>query len=436
MIGAARKSIGASIRAPVLIGLVVLLLFFGGLAYWSWSAPISGAAIAQGAVSPEGYRRTVQHLEGGIVEAIEVRDGDIVVEGAPLIVLSDLQARAMFEQLRGQDDNLRALEARLLAEQTGASAWDPATDSPDLVADVPDTIVNSQSLMFRLRRDNLDEQERILRQRIDQLRAQIEGLQNQIAAQDEQLALIAQEVESVQSLLEQGLERMPRLLALQRESAQIEGARAVNEASIATAELRIGETELELISLETNQLQEIGDQLVNVQAERATIQEQLTASGDVLARTVITAPITGTVVGLQVRTTGGVVGPGEPLLDIVPLDEDLLVEAQILLTDIDAVEIGQQARIVLSAYPQRNLLPLEGEVVALSADAVTGAENQPPYYAARIRVLPEDLENLPDFVELRPGMPVEVFITTSDRTVVDYLISPLIDTFNRAFREG
>lgn len=436
MIGVANRSIGRSLRAPILIGLAVLLLFFGGLAYWSWSAPISGAAIASGTVSPEGYRRTVQHLEGGIVEEIEVQDGDLVTEGAPLIVLSDLQARAMFEQLRGQDDNLRALEARLLAEQTGASEWDPESDSPDLIADVPDTIVQSQALMFQLRRDNLDEQERILRQRIQQLHAQIGGLQNQIAAQDEQLALIAQEVESVQSLLEQGLERMPRLLALQRESAQIEGSRAVNEASIATAELRIGETELELLSLGTNLLEEVGDQLVQVQAERATIQEQLTASGDVLQRTVITAPITGTVVGLQVHTTGGVVAPGEPLLDIVPIDEDLLVEAQVPLTDIDDVQIGQQARVVLTAYPQRNLLPLEGEVIALSADAVAGTETQPPYYAARVQVRPEDLAVLPESVELRPGMPVEVFITTRDRTVVDYLISPLIDTFNRAFREG
>lgn len=436
MIGVAQKSIGSSLRAPILIGLVVLLLFFGGLAYWSWSAPISGAAIASGTISPEGYRRTIQHLEGGIVEAIEVRDGDLVEEGAPLIVLSDLQARAMFEQLRGQDNNLRALEARLIAEQTGVTDWDPATDSADLVAGVPGSIVESQALMFQVRRDNLDEQERILHQRIDQLHAQIDGLHNQIAAQDDQLALIAQEVESVQSLLDQGLERMPRLLALQRESAQIEGSRAVNEASIATAELRIGETELELISLETDLLQEVGDQLVQVQAERATIQEQLTASGDILDRTLITAPITGTVVGLQVRTTGGVVGPGEPLLDIVPLHEDMLVEAQVLLTDIDDVQMGQQARVVLTAYPQRNLLPLEGEVVALSADSVAGTETQPPYYAARVRVTPEDLDTLPDFVELRPGMPVEVFITTGDRTVVDYLISPLVDTFNRAFREG
>lgn len=428
--------LGRTLRAPIVIGTIVLLIFFGGLAYWSWAAPISGATIAQGAISPEGYRRTIQHLEGGIVEQIDVRDGDVVVQGAPLIVLSDLQARAMFDQLLGQDNSLRALEARLIAEQSGADEWDPAVEAPDLVVTVPDTIVEAQRLMFEVRHSYLDEQSRILRQRISQLHSQISGLENQIAAQDEQLSLIAQEVESVQSLLEQGLERMPRLLALQRNAAEISGARAVNEAAIATAGLRIGETELELVSLETDNLQQVSDQLVQVQAERASIHEQLTASGDVLDRTVITAPITGTVVGLQVHTTGGVVAPGAPLLDIVPLDEDLLIEAQVQITDVDTVELGQMARVVLTAYPQRNLQPLDGEVVALSADAMTGAENQPPFYVARIRVLPEVLDTLPDSIELRPGMPVEVFITTDGRTVVDYLLSPLIDTVDRAFRES
>ena len=435
--GAARKSLRASLRVPVAIGLMVLTAFFGGLAYWSWSAPIAGATIAQGAISPEGYRRTVQHLEGGIVQTIEVRDGDLVRQGTPLIVLSDLQPRAIHEQLLSQDHNLRAQEARLIMEQRGAERWDPSADTPDLIDGVPETIVEAQQLVFDLRRSHLDEQQRILGQRIDQLHSQIAGLENQIAAQDDQLGLIAQEVESVQTLLDQGLERMPRLLGLQRQAAEIAGDRAVNEASIATAALRIGETELELINLETETLQEVGDQLVAIQAERATIEEQLIASSDVLNRTVITAPITGTVVGLQFHTTGGVVRPGEPLLDIVPLEEDLLIEAQVAITDIDTVEFGQPARIVLSAYPQRNLTPLEGEVVALSADALPAEQqNQPPFYAARIRVLPEELASLPEEIELRPGMPVEVFITTDERTVVDYLISPLMETVSRAFRDG
>ena len=435
MTSASTPKIGKTLRGPVITGLLVLIVFFGGLALWSWSAPLSGATIASGAISPEGYRRTVQHLEGGIVEAISVRDGDQVDEGTPLVTLRDLQARALFDQLSGRDFHLAALEARLEAEQDRRRDWWPETDNPNMVARVPRDIIASQQGIFEIRRLHLDEQQRILQQRIEQLRSQIDGLHEQIAAQDEQLNLIAQEVESVEQLLEQGLERMPRLLALQRQSAEIAGTRAVNVASIATAELRIGETELELINLETNHLQSVSDQLVEVRAERASIQEELTASSDVLSRTVITAPISGTVVGLQTRTTGGVVGPGEPILDIVPADEDLLIEARVALTDIDTVSIGQPARIVLSAYPQRNLQPLDGEVVALSADSVSGGEGEPPFYAARVRVLPEQLSTLPSDILLRPGMPTEVFITTDGRTVVDYLLSPLLDTLRRAFRE-
>ncbi|MEM7445365.1 MAG: HlyD family type I secretion periplasmic adaptor subunit [Pseudomonadota bacterium] len=435
MTAAPAPRIGKVLRAPVFTGLAVLVIFFGGLAFWSWAAPLSGATIASGAISPEGYRRTIQHLEGGIVEAIAVRDGDQVVAGAPLVTLRDLQARAQYDQLSGRDYHLAALEARLEAEQDRRRDWWPETDNPNLVARVPSGIVASQQEIFAIRQTHLDEQQRILQQRIEQLHAQIAGLHEQIDAQDEQLSLIAQEVASVEDLLEQGLERMPRLLALQRQSAEIAGSRAVNVASIATAELRIGETELELINLETNHLQSVGDQLVEVRAERASIQEELTASSDVLDRTVITAPISGTVVGLQTRTTGGVVGPGEPILDIVPADEDLLIEARVALTDIDTVSIGQPARIVLSAYPQRNIQPLEGEVVALSADSVSGAEGEPPFYAARVRVHPDELSALPQDILLRPGMPTEVFITTDGRTVVDYLLSPLTDTLRRAFRE-
>lgn len=424
-----------ALRKPIWTGLVVLGLFIGGLAAWSWLAPLSGATIASGAISPEGYRRTIQHLEGGIVEAILVRDGDHVDPGTPLVVLRDIQARALYDQLEARDHYLRAVEERLLAEERGRELWIGAAETLS-AADPMRILIAGQERLFDLRRQHLDEQSNILNQRIGQLRTQIDGLHQQIAAQDRQVDLIEQEVENVEILLEQGLERLPRLLALQRATAELEGARAGNVAAIATAEERIGETGMELVNLETEHLQEISDQLTQVQAERAQIEEQLTASADVLARTVIPAPIGGTVVGLRMRTTGGVISPGEPILDIVPENEALLIEAQIAVTDIDTVELGQPARIHLSAYPQRNLQPLDGEVVALSADSMADEQTRVPYYAARISVSASALENLPVDIELRPGMPAEVFITTDARTVIDYLLSPFFSSFNRAFRES
>lgn len=424
-----------SLRRPIWTGLIVLGLFIGGLAAWSWLAPLAGATIASGAISPEGYRRTVQHLEGGIVEDILVRDGDLVQPGSPLIVLRDVQARAMYDQLEARNAYLSAVEERLLAEENGQSIWIGVAELLP-ASDPMRELLAGQERLFDLRRQHLDEQSDILSQRVGQLRTQIEGLQQQIASQDTQVELIGQEVENVETLLERGLERLPRLLALQRAMAELEGARAGNVAAIATAEERIGETELELVNLETEHLQAVSDQLLQVQAERAQIEDQLAASADVLARTIIPAPIGGTIVGLRVRTSGGVISPGEPILDIVPLNEALLIEAQIAVTDIDTVALGQPARIHLSAYPQRNLQPLDGEVVALSADSMADEQTRIPYYAARISVATEALESLPPDVELRPGMPAEVFITTDARTVIDYLLSPFISSFNRAFRES
>jgi HlyD family secretion protein len=318
------------LRRPIRAGVLVVGLFFGGLGWWAATAPLAGAAIAPGIVSPEGSRRTVQHLEGGIIREILVDDGSVVQAGDPLIVLEDVQARAGFDVLQARFHTLAATQARLLAEQGAAASvvfpdWlvraaaDDATALEAMVA---------QRAMFDARAQALEDRKAILRRRIEQLREEIAGLLAQIRADSRQVELIDEEIAGVEQLYRKGLERKARLLALERTRADIEGNRAERRARIARAEQAIGEAELQIIAQDTAMLEAANEEASRVQAELAEIEQRLVASRDVLERTLITAPTAGTVVALRFRTRGGVIRPGEPILEVVPREEELLVDAR------------------------------------------------------------------------------------------------------------
>ncbi|NBB82938.1 MAG: HlyD family type I secretion periplasmic adaptor subunit [Alphaproteobacteria bacterium] len=426
-----------SLRGPVAFGIAVVLLFFAGLGGWAALAPLASAAIAPGVVGPDGSRRTVQHLEGGIIREIRVTDGSRVAVGDPLVVLADIAARATFEQLQTQVDALAALQARLIAEQQGATAIafpDRLLDAATADAEVAD-ILMAQSDLFETRRTAMESRKSILRQRIAQLSEEITGLRAQIGSQETQLALIEEEIVGVRQLVDQGLERRPRLLALQRQQAEIEGAIAENRAAIARANQTIGEAELQILGLETDRLDEIAAELTDVRTRLLSLEERLRSSRDVLTRTVIEAPVAGTVVALRYKTTGGVIGPGDPILDIVPENEELVIEARVSPVDIDAVAAGQTAQIHLLAYAQRNLPRIEGTVTTVSADALTDEQTGESYYSARVAVDRERLAALPDGVALSAGMPAEVLIMTGERTALAYILQPFLDSLRRSFRE-
>lgn len=421
----------------VMVGLVIIVLFFVGLGGWAATAPLAAAAIAHGVVSPDGSRRTVQHLEGGIIAELLVREGSEVEAGDPLVVLAEVQSRASYDMLMDETHTLMAIQSRLLAEVIGeeelifpdelrAAAEDPS------VAD----IMQAQEDLFSSRGRTHEGRQAILGQRIGQLRAEIEGLENQIVSQDRQLALIDQEIVGVQRLVDQGLERLPRLLALQRAQAEIEGERARNQAAIARAEQSIGETELQIMTMDTQRLDELNERLTEVRSQLAELEERRRASEDVLSRTVITAPVSGTIVNMQYHTVGGVIGPGSPILDIVPRDEELLIDARVSPIDIDVVHEGLGAQVVLSAYKQRNMPRIHGLVRTVSADSLTDEATGQPYFLARVEVPPEELEPLDDDIRLAPGMPAEVMIMTGERTALEYIIQPVLDTFRRSFREN
>ena len=430
-------SLSRLVRGPRLAGLAVILVFLGGFGGWASMAPLSSAAVAPGIVSPDGQRRTVQHLEGGIIQEILVRDGDVVGIGERLLVLEDVAVRSERDIRESRLNGLLAVEARLVAELTLAEAIAFPADllaraetDAELAAALDDqrTHFETRAAAFVSRAD-------ILEARIAQLHEEIAGLEVQIDSQVRQLDLIDREIAGVGQLVDQGLERLPRLLSLQRMQAEIEGEIGANRSTIARAEQAVGETGLQILDLEANRREEAAGSLANIRAEIATIGEELRAREDVLARTMVTAPVAGAVVGLQFHTVGGVVRPGETILDIVPADEELIIDARLSPTDIDVVAPGLEAEVHLLAYAQRDMARLTGRVRDVSADRLVDEATGEAYFRARIEVLPEALDSLGDDIVLTPGMPADVLITTGERSMLDYILSPIERSLSRAFRE-
>ena len=419
----------------VFAGGLVIGVFFGGLGLWAGLAPLDSAAIAPGAVTVDTNRKTIKHLEGGIVGNILVRDGDVVKAGQALIRLDETRPRATLELLYGRRIATVALRARLLAERDGKTIiefpdWLLAKRENPNVSEAMDGQVN----IFQARQQAVLGRIRIQEQRIGQLSEEISGLRGQITAENTQLRLIASEARDVKTLVDKGLARRSRLLALQRQQAEIEGSRSRNIASIARAEQSIGETNSRISDLKTEMLNDVVLQLREAESEIFDLAERIPAAEDVLKRTEITAPLPGTIVDLQVHTPGGVIGPGERLMDIVPSGERLVVEARIDPNDIDVVHPGLAALVNLTAFSSRNTLPIDGEVTSVSADRLLDERTGQPYYLARVR-LTGDLAKSLDGAALYPGMSAEVMIKTGAGTLVDYIFKPLSSSLNRAFRQ-
>jgi len=409
-------------------------LFFLAFGGWAALAPLKSAAIAPGVVAVESNRKTIKHLEGGIVGEIGVRDGDVVTAGQVLIRLDDTQARVTLERLKGRTVAARALEARLIAERDGSGRIVFPVSLTENGGDRENAeTLAGQLKIFTTRKEAVAAQESILKQQSAQLNEEITGLKGLIAAENTQIKLIRSEIADVQSLVAKGLAKRPRLLALQRQQAEIEGARSRNIASVARAKQQIAETRLRVSELKTQKLNQVVEELRATQTELFDLEERIRSAEDVLVRTRIKAPLDGTIVGLQIHTPGGVVGPGEPLMDLVPSGAGLIIESQVDPNDIDVVHAGLPAQVRLTAFNQRNLSPIDGKVLTVSADRLTDERSGVPYFLARV-VLVEDLSK--DLaVALYPGMQAEVMIVTGERTVLDYIFRPLARSLGRAFRE-
>lgn len=423
------------VRTVVTIGAAIVAVFFGIFGVWAAVAPLNTAAIASGEVTVESKRKTVQHFEGGIVREILVRDGDGVKPGQVLVRLERTQAQAVLSLVEGRHLAARTLAARLIAERDGA---DSLVFPPDLTARAADpayrAAMEGQRRIFNARREALSSKIALLRKRDSQVRIEIRGLRAQLRADDRQLALIEEELSGIRSLVKRGLVAKPRLLALERRAAEIGGNRGRNLSAISRAQQSMGETRLKIEDVKAARTNEVVRELRDVEAQLDDLKERLSASGDVLTRTEIRAPIAGTVVGLKIATTGGVIGAGEAIMDIVPADDRLIVEAKVSPQDIDVVRPGLPAQVRFTALSQRTSVPVDGDVISVSADRLADQFTPEGYYLARVALLPDVHKSLGG-VRLQPGMRAEVMIVTGANTALGYFMKPVASSFNRAFRE-
>jgi HlyD family type I secretion membrane fusion protein len=416
-------------------GRLIVAVFLLGFGLWAVIVPLDSALMAPGVLVVESHRKTIQHLEGGIVADILVKDGQVVKTGQTLIRLDETQARASLAALQGQRDALAAQEARLAAERDGKDHIDfPA----DLLARKSDPAVAAaiagEESTFNTRHTTLSRQIDILLQRNRENRTIIAGLKAQQQALATQSQLMKTETSSVQSLYDKGLATLPRLSELKRSAADLGGNSGQTAEKIAQTQISIGENNLQIENLRNQQLSDIVKQLRDVQTQEYDVADKLTAARDIVSRTRITAPVTGTVVNLSVHTRGAVIKPGESVMDIVPVADKLEVDARVRPEDADAVHPGMTARINLSAYKQRRLPIIAGAVQTISADRLTDEKTGQAYFDAKILV---DRGALADYPEARliPGLPVEVAIDTGSRTLFRYLTEPISDAFWRGMRE-
>ncbi len=425
--------IASTMKKKILAGFIVLIVGLGGFGAWAALAPLKGALVVPGVVKVAGERKTVQHLEGGIIDKIHVQDGETVKAGQLLISLDETRASTSLQLLRGQYYTLAARQARLLTERDGLPKMVfPAELDTDNDPELQKIFAGEEGL-FQTRRKALIGQIEIQRQRIGQFEEEIKGLVAQKQSNAKQLALINEELSAVKKIYEQGIYEKPKYLALQRNAAKLEGEVGDLAAQIARVNQQIAETQLRIIDLQNQRLAEVNKDLREVQSSLLDNAERRRQAMDVLARVDIRAPYAGTVVGLRFHTEKGVIPAGAAILDIVPGDDKLIIESRINTLDIDTVQPGLPAEIHLVVYNQRTTPSVDGEVLQVSADRLTDEKNN-PYYQALVKVDPASLQALHD-VKLYPGMPVEVYIITGERTLLQYVMKPITDSFQRALRE-
>ncbi|WP_426957433.1 HlyD family type I secretion periplasmic adaptor subunit [Muricoccus radiodurans] len=421
-------------RGPILLGVLALLTFIGGFAAWSFLAPLSEAAIAPGLIKAEGSRRVIAHLEGGIVREILVRDGDRVQRGQPLIRLDDVQAASGREALRAQRWGLLAQDSRAAAEIAEANTIAFPAELTAATDPRAREVMDGQRTLFESRQASLRSALQVLEARILQFTATGAAAEAQIASQRRQLDLLKREEADVRTLVAQGLERMPRLLALQRQIASTEGTMADLNSQTDRARAQITEAQSQIRQTRDQRLQEVSTEARDVRNRLAEAEERLRAADDVSARREIVAPEDGTVLNSRFFNPGAVVRPGEPVMDLVPARDRLIAEVRVSPNDIDVVHTGLSAEIRLPAFKQRLVPFLLGEVTVVAGDVTAEERTMQEYYRVQIAIDQEQLARLENVV-LRPGMPVEAQIQIGERSFVRYMIQPLLDSFHRAFRE-
>ena len=426
----------ARVGGPMMTGLLALLILVGGFGGWSVMAQITGAIIASGRIEVDQNRQVVQHLDGGVVSEILVSEGNAVDAGEVMIRLDADALASELSVVEGQLLEVLARGARFEAERDGTQTLEfPAllmeTENP-----VAQELMQGQINLFGARRDTMQQQAEQLARRRDQIGNQIEGIAAQQVSLDRQIEIIKPELENQRSLLDRGLVAAAAVLRLEREMASLDGQVGELAASVAQNQGRITELDIEILGLRTAVREEAITRLRDLQYNQIELSERRRALTTQLERLDIRAPVAGVVYDLTVFPPRSVIRPADPVLYLVPQDRPLVITTQVSPQDIDQIHLGQEVSVRFSAFDQRRTPELFGSVTQVSADAFQDQGTQVSYYRTEIALNEGEMERLPDDMTLIPGMPVEAYISTNERSPMDYLIKPLSDYFAKAFREG
>ena len=426
-----------STRAPLLLGAAAIAILLGGFGAWATLSQIAGAVVASGQVEVEQNRQVVQHPDGGVVAEIQVKDGDFVAAGAPLIRLDGTLLESELAIVEGQFFEILARRGRLEAERDSASTIIYPKELMDFAVGRPDikALMVGQDRLFDARAENQANELSQLSRRREQIGSQIEGIGSQRIAANSQLRLIGEELKDLKTLLDRGLTQAARVLALEREEARLAGSAGQLDASRAEAEGRITEIDIEILKLGSARREEASTQLRDLGYRELELAERRRSLIEQVSRLEIRAPVSGLVHALQVTTPRSVIRAADPVLYLVPQDRPFVIAAQISPINVDEVRIGQPVTLHFAAFDARTTPELFGQISRVSADALVDERSKASYYRAEVVLDPGEIEKLGGLV-LIPGMPVEVFIRTGERTPLAYLLKPLAEYFNRAFRES
>lgn len=432
-----RRHLPRSARGSVVFGVGVILFTFFGFGAWAALAPLARAVAAPATVITEGRKRIVQHLEGGIIGQVLVREGDVVREGQPLFRLDEIQAASRADRLRGQLLAKLAHAARLDAERDEASAITfPVEFTKPSAGDeqMLERIVRGERVLFDERRRSLAGQVELLQQKVVQLKTDIDGLNAQETSKAQQITLIRRELSDLLPLLTSNLIPRPRYTALEREAARLEGEVGEVISRRARANESIAEAGLQIVQLQRRFREEVVTQLREVETQISDLRQQYISARDVMTRLSINAPEGGVAQSVAVTTIGAVIQPGQPLLEIAPFDTRLLIEAKVAPNDVHDVKLGLKAEVRFVSLDMRRTPAIFGTVRTLSGDRIVDQKSGHDYFLAQIEVPPEELAKLGG-QHASPGIPAEVLIQTGSRSMLDYLLKPLTDSIHRGLNE-
>ena len=425
------------VRAPLMVGLLAILLLFGGFGLWAMESRIAGAVVAPGQVEVEQQRQVVQHPDGGVVEQIAVKDGQSVQAGDLLISLDGSLLRTELAIVEGQYFEILARRGRLEAERADADEItfpQPLTEMAEGNEELQN-LVRGQKSLFDARRETLTQSLDQLAKQSTQVAQQVEGVDAQVAAMGQQRELIGKELTDQQSLLDRGLAQASRVLSLQREAARIDGQIGELQASRAASETRQTEIDVERLRMTAERREDAETQLRDLGYRELELAERRRSLTEQISRLDIRAPVAGLIYDLKVTTPRSVIRPADPLMYIIPQDRPLVIGARIATINVDEVMVGQPVVLRFSSFSSRTTPEIDGQLERISADALIDEATRSPYYRAEVTIPPDQLDKLGDMA-LIPGMPVEVYIQTGERSPMAYLLKPLADYFNRAFRES